>query len=150
MSTSYPIASTKFDKKEWVHPYFSFNTSEIPDEFLQWQIHPVSQGRLRYTLVRVHNSRSSDTSNPEVPLESDVVAIYQDIGNGISLPLAKNEGILLLSDMSAELEATVLVSALGMLEQLRRLSKGVANSALHNKILKKKPFGFVKDILKKK
>ncbi|KAJ5129795.1 uncharacterized protein N7515_005834 [Penicillium bovifimosum] len=144
MSISYPISPTKFDKRAFVHPYFTFRLPGVARMTLEWQVHPVEHGRLRYTLVRISEAPSSVyVAGSGVPLDEDVLAIYHHVGDGISLPLPYSEGVLLLSpDMEPATETIVVASVLGVLLQLRQLRKA-------GKGTKKGTLGFIKGLLKK-
>ncbi|KAJ5169044.1 uncharacterized protein N7482_004638 [Penicillium canariense] len=146
VSISYPIPPTTFRKKVYVYPYFTFQIPGEVDASFEWQIHPVSHGRLRYTLVRVPQTQSTvGSATPTVPSDRDMLAIYHHVGDTISFPLPFSEGVLLLSsDMNPETEAIVVASALGFLWQLRRLSNPAGPNG---KTSKKGPFGFIKGLL---
>lgn len=149
MSTSYLIPPTTWKKKVYVHPYFGF---QIPGEngiFLEWQIHPVSQGRLRYTLVRNPQARGAgDGATPIISPDEDILAIYHHIGDTISFPLPASEGVLLISpDMDSATEAIVVASALGLLWKLRLLCKSEEGTGSNSKVSKKGGLGFIKGLL---
>jgi hypothetical protein len=144
LSISYPISPTKFDRSVFVHPYFTFRLPGEAEMTLEWQIYPAEHGRLRYTLVRIPEMQSTvDPAGSGITSDDDVHAIYHHVGDGVSLPLPYSEGVLLLSpDIKPATEAIVVASVLGMLLQLRQLSKT-------GKGTKKGTFGFIKDLLKK-
>lgn len=147
MSISYPIPQTVFRKKAYVYPFFAFQLPGEDKTYLEWQIHPVSQGRLRYTLVRVPQKHETvDGAAPSPPLEKDILAIYHHIGDIVSLPLPTSEGVLLLAtDMSPETEAIVVASVLGLLWRLRQISKTGKGPGADRKVSK-----FIKGLLNKK
>jgi hypothetical protein len=151
MSTSYTIPPTTWKKKVYAHPYFGFQFPGENGKFLEWQIHPVSQGRLRYTLVR--NPKAQGTSNGATPIispDEDILAIYHHIGDTISLPLPVSEGVLLVSsEMDSATEAIVVASALGMLWKLRLLCKTGESTGSNSKVSKKGRLGFIKGLLHK-
>ncbi|KAJ5809553.1 uncharacterized protein N7503_001771 [Penicillium pulvis] len=146
VSISYPISPTRFQRTLYVHPYFAFQSPEDISISFEWQMHPLSHGRLRYTLARISRARPVDESaKPVTPSDDDILAIYHDIGKGISLPLSQNEGVLLISSVvGPELENIVVLSALGMLWQLRRLIKIGKGGGILSKISKNRPFDLLK------
>jgi hypothetical protein len=152
MSTSYLIPPTTWKKKVYAHPYFGFQFPGENGNFLEWQIHPVSQGRLRYTLVRNPRAQGTgDGATPIIPLNEDILAIYHHIGDTISFPLPVSEGVLLVSsDMDSATEAIAVASALGMLWKLRLLCKASESTGSTSKVSKKGGLGFIKDLLHKK
>lgn len=79
---------------------------------LEWQIHPASDGLLRYTLVQEDAIRGTR-----------ICAIYHHAGWRLSLSHGPSEGILLLSEAENDgaFEGVVVASLLGVLVQLRRL-----------------------------
>lgn len=126
MDITYPIPPSKTRDGEVKHPYFSF---QVPGQAgtteFQWQIHPVENGSLRYTLVRIPQSGAADGQGSEVQ-KVEVEAIYYHIGVGASLSLPYSEGVLLLRSPSfadAGAEALVVGSMLGMLWRLRELDE---------------------------
>lgn len=151
MTASYPIAPLTWRKTVFVHPYFAFQPPEEEKAYFEWQMHPIPYGRLRYTLVRVRGMQSTDEpTQPGLPSDHEILAIYHHIGDGVSLPLPYSEGVLLLSaDLKPETETMVVASAFGMLGELRRLSKP-GKIAGSSKGSKEGRFGFVKDLLKRK
>jgi len=79
---------------------------------LEWQIHPSTDGLLRYTLVQ----------EDEI-LGTRICAIYHHAGWRLSLSHGPSEGVLLLSESEKdrELEGVVVASLLALLAQLRML-----------------------------
>lgn len=152
MSTSYFIPPTTWKKKVYVHPYFGFQFPGENGDFLEWQIHPVSQGRLRYTLVRNPQAQGTgDGATPIISPDEDILAIYHHVGDTISLPLPASEGVLLVStEMDSTTEAIVVASALGMLWKLRLLCKAGESTGSNSKASKKGGLGFIKGLLHKK
>ncbi|KAJ5550466.1 hypothetical protein N7535_001593 [Penicillium sp. DV-2018c] len=142
MSISYPISPTKFDKRVFVHPYYMLRIPGDDKMTLEWQIHPVEHGRLRYTLVRTPEVQPTvHRAGSGVPRDEDVLAIYHHVGDGVSFPLPYSEGVLLLPpDMEPATETIVVASILAVLLQLRQLCKT-------GKDTKKKAFGFIKGFL---
>lgn len=151
MSMSYPIPPTTFRKQVYTHPYFAFQIPGENDKSLEWQIHPVAQGRLRYTLVRIPGGQKAlDAATPSIPSDQDVLAIYHHIGDTVSLPLPVSEGVLLISPgMDSATEAIVVASAFGFLWQLRRLCKTEKGTRSDSKVAKKGGLGFIKGLLHK-
>lgn len=157
MSISYPIPPTTFRKNVYVkpiiyeHPHFAFRFPGESESALEWQIHPIPHGRLRYTLARIPHAHKAEDTAPKVPSDKDILAIYHHIGDTLSLPLPFSEGVLLLpSDMEPEMEAIVVASVLALLWQLRRLSKTGKGVASGGKSSKRGRFSFVKGLLDRK
>lgn len=157
MSISHPIPSTTFRKNfygkpiVYEHPYFAFRLPGEGESPLEWQIHPISHGRLRYTLARIPHAQGAEATAPKVPSDKDILAIYHHIGDTFSLPLPFSEGVLLLSsNMKPETEAIVVASVLALLWQLRQLSKTDKGAASVGKSSKKGRFGFIKGLLDRK
>ncbi|KAJ5665283.1 uncharacterized protein N7477_007731 [Penicillium maclennaniae] len=151
MTMSYPIAPLTWRKTVFVHPYFAFQPPEEEKAYFEWQMHPIPYGRLRYTLVRVRGMQSTeDRTQPDLPSDHEIQAIYHHIGDGVSLPLPYSEGVLLLAgDLKPEIETMIVASAFGMLGELRRLSKP-GKTAGSGKESKEGRFGFVKGLLNRK
>ncbi|KAL2825327.1 hypothetical protein BDW59DRAFT_161804 [Aspergillus cavernicola] len=109
-------------------------------------IHPLQDGRMRYTLVQIgspHRSFAADQPNP-----LDIVAIYHHIGVGAALSLPYSEGVLLVSPgMNPKLEAMVVGSALGMLWRLRELRGERQVSWRASRYSRKVHFGSAKSLL---
>lgn len=157
MSISYPIPPTTFRKSVYVkpniyeHPHFAFRLPGESENTLEWQIHPIPHGRLRYTLARIPHVQKAEATAPKVPSDKDILAIYHHIGDTLSLPLPFSEGVLLLSsDMEPTTEAIVVASVFALLWQLRRLSKTDRGVASGGKSSKRGRFGFVKGLLDRK
>lgn len=135
--TSFPVPPTmsKFGSSQ--NPWFTFTIPSLLDDerTLQWQIHPVEQGMLRYTLVELPlaigapltTSAISATEAKKPPFsacdkdnEHLVRAIYHNVGLGFSLSQPYSEGALLLqNDLDPELEAVIVASLLGVLWKAR-------------------------------
>ncbi|CEJ54856.1 hypothetical protein PMG11_01145 [Penicillium brasilianum] len=147
MSISYPIPPISIRKRVYVYPYFAFQIPGEDKTYLEWQIHPVSQGRLRYTLVRVPQKHETvEGAAPSIPLDKDFLAVYHHVGDTVSLPLPTSEGVLLISpDMNPETEAIVVASVLGLLWQLRQISTTGIQPGADRKVSK-----FIKRLLHKK
>ncbi|KAK9421362.1 hypothetical protein SUNI508_05900 [Seiridium unicorne] len=116
MSTFYPIAESTRGKQTIKHPFFTMTTAKADNERpvkLEWQIDPVKDGMLRYTLVE-QDEHSGTT----------VYAIYHHKGWAVSLSLPYSDGILLLPETNRDIhfEGIVVASLLVLLAQLRILS----------------------------
>ncbi|KAK7749571.1 hypothetical protein SLS53_000147 [Cytospora paraplurivora] len=149
LARSYPLRPTVTRLGSSRNPWFTFT---VPggalegDRTLQWQVHPVEHGLLRYTLVEMprragprvdemwwedgsaDGSRTRDGRKDGEPSFSAAVdgnehlirAIYHNVGLGFSLAQPFSEGALLLEDgMDPEFEAVVVASLLGMLWRAR-------------------------------
>lgn len=137
--TLFPVSPTvsKFGSSR--NPWFTFTVSSLLEEerTLQWQMHPVEHGMLRYTLVEVppgEPTTAATTDKPEggdggqnIPFsaadpdnEHLIRAIYHNVGLGFALAQPFSEGALLLqNDLDPELEAIILASLLGVLWRVR-------------------------------
>ncbi|KUI71360.1 hypothetical protein VM1G_06767 [Cytospora mali] len=137
--TSYPLRPTvsKFGSSR--NPWFTFTVPSLLDDdrTLQWQVHPVEHGLLRYTLVELpgraavdddrwwEDSRESDEEKPpycasERKNEHLIRAIYHNVGLGFCLSQPFSEGALLLqNDLDPEFEAIIVASLLGLLWRVR-------------------------------
>lgn len=154
LARSYPLRPTVTRLGSSRNPWFTFT---VPggdgdgdgDRTLQWQVHPVEHGLLRYTLVEIPGRRAPPRGTVEMWWEDDnqedkavfdegrtdgqpafsaaaggnehlIRAIYHDVGQGSSLAQPTSEGALLLHDgMGPELEAVVVASLLGVLWRAR-------------------------------
>jgi hypothetical protein len=116
MDIFFPIPNSARGNKTISHPYFTL-TPSIPDTKVttqfEWQIHPLRDGILRYTLVQNDEN-----------LGSSICAIYHHMGWDLSLSLGYSEGVLLLPEAAKpiELEGIVVASLIGILKQLRMLT----------------------------
>lgn len=132
MSFPLPPTISKFGSSR--NAWFTFTIpSLLEDETtLQWQVHPVEYGMLRYTLVQLPQQRApaSTCSSPaniakgvrppfaatEEENENLIRAIYHNVGLGFSLSQPFSEGALLLQhDLEPEVEALIVASILGLL-----------------------------------
>jgi hypothetical protein len=90
---------------------------------LRWEIHPVQDGPLRYTLRRsaLGPSALSEQYGAESGISGPTTeAIYHHVGLGLSLSQAYSEGVLLLPPgIDPRAEAVYVTSVLGMLWRLR-------------------------------
>lgn len=138
VSVSFPIAPTLSRFGSSRNAWFTFTVpSLLNDEItLQWQMHPVQHGMLRYTLVEVPQHDPLEAENQfESHREEDlppfsatreqnqnlVRAIYHNVGLGFSLSQPFSEGALLLqSDLDPEIEAIIVASLLGLLWRARK------------------------------
>ncbi|KAG6361726.1 hypothetical protein INS49_009954 [Diaporthe citri] len=90
-------------------------------QVINWQIHPVEHGPLRYTLVELP-SPDQDASAVEPENQHRIKAIYHNVGVGTSLVQPFSEGVLLLPAsrvMDADPETVVLTSLIGLLWKAR-------------------------------
>jgi hypothetical protein len=145
MSSPIPDSITKVGISR--NPYFSFS---LPGSTatLQWQIHPIEHGPLRYTLVAT-DSRSVAEAGA-APAGQKVQAIYHHMGLGTSLStMQHSEGILLLppchDGQDSAQEGVVVASLLGSLWRMRgmappgrKASEGGAKKSLFGKMLRKR------------
>ncbi|RDA88962.1 hypothetical protein CP532_0665, partial [Ophiocordyceps camponoti-leonardi (nom. inval.)] len=85
VSISYPVPDTVSSAGTARHPYFALGNGSLPSSpTLQWQILPIEDGPLRYTLV-------------ELTTPVNIRAIYHHLGPGSSLSMPVSEGVLLVS-----------------------------------------------------
>lgn len=130
MSTSFPIPPSNRQKHNNTrNPFFTIyrpGEAELSTPILQWQIRPVSDGPLRYTLVDLAAAEAvRGMPLAENPTESrpDIKAIYHHVGLVDSLEQDHSEGILLLPEPvgreNAAWEGAVIASLLGLLAQVR-------------------------------
>ncbi|KAH8689586.1 hypothetical protein BGW36DRAFT_391171 [Talaromyces proteolyticus] len=122
MNMTYPIPPSKTRYGEIKHPYFDFEipsqteTGETSTIEFEWQIHPVENGSLRYTLIRIPATLDTKPS---------IEAIYHHKGVATSLSLPYSEGVLFLrptSSVNPSMDILVVGSVLGMLWRLRELN----------------------------
>lgn len=132
---SFPVTPTVSKYGCSRNAWFTFTVSSLLDEerTLQWQMHPVEQGMLRYTLVEIPSGTPTTTNAGEraegqaIPFsavdpenEHRIRAIYHNVGLGFSLSQPFSEGALLVQDdLDPELEALILASLLGILWKVR-------------------------------
>ncbi|KAH8905304.1 hypothetical protein BR93DRAFT_780754 [Coniochaeta sp. PMI_546] len=142
---SFPIPDSMTKAGVSRNPYFSFS---LPGSYttLQWQIHPVEDGPLRYTLVAMNPGEDEAQSEK-------VQAIYHHMGLGTSLStMQHSEGILLLppcqDGQDSAQEAVIVASLLGLLWRVRgmggtgrRTSEGGRRNSLFGKMLRKRSTG---------
>ncbi|KAK8147951.1 hypothetical protein G3M48_000650 [Beauveria asiatica] len=116
----FPLPDAQSYKTTIFFPYFAFS-SRSGHEWYQWEVHPIQDGPMRYTLVS-NKGRSEDTSRRQ---EGDIRAIYYHVGRGGSVFQPHSEGILLLPETSVdgpELEEEVVVASLiGVLTRVRSM-----------------------------
>ncbi|KAK6835965.1 hypothetical protein PG987_006460 [Apiospora arundinis] len=117
MDTFFPIPPSARGSNKIHHPYFGLDVPlarDIAPTRLEWQVHPVENGPLRYTLA-----------NKDAP--ACIHAIYYDAGCSKILSHGSSEGVLLLPERSegkeetAAMEGIVVASILGVLWQVRTL-----------------------------
>lgn len=149
VAASFPMLPTVSRFGSSRNAWFTFTVPSLLDEerTLQWQVHPVEHGLLRYTLVELgggpagvaaardeenwweEESKGNDDSEDEQGLpysavadkhEHRIRAIYHNVGLGFSLSQPYSEGALLLQDnLDPELEAIIVASLLGLLWRAR-------------------------------
>lgn len=149
VAASFPLEPTVSRFGSSRNAWFTFTVPSLldGDRRLQWQVHPVEHGLLRYTLVelggdtggggaagdednwweetREEKSKGEDgrgvaCSAAEEKHEHRIRAIYHNVGLGFSLSQPFSEGALLLQDgLDPELEAIVVASLLGLLWRAR-------------------------------
>lgn len=126
MVTSFPIPPTVRQHCNIPHPYFTIHrpgSVDFAEPILEWQVHPIQDGALRYTLVQI--SKNNAPTNDAAAVASEIKAIYHHIGIGESLSQDHSEGILLLPEPigreNSAWEGAVVASLLGMLSQLRAI-----------------------------
>lgn len=133
--TSFPISPTVSKFASSRNPWYTFTVPNLLDgeRTLQWQIHPVEQGMLRYTLVELPvgspaistAAEDAEGKKPQHAATEDanehlIRAIYHNVGLGFSLSQPWSEGALLLqSGLAPELEAVIVGSLLGLLWRMR-------------------------------
>lgn len=158
VATSFPLPPTisKFGSSR--NTWFTFTIPSLldDDKTLQWQVHPVEQGMLRYTLIELpkqgapdSNSSHGQSVNGEKPPfsvteekhEKLIRAIYHNVGLGFSLSQPFSEGALLLQhDLEAEMEALIVASLLGLLWRTRNEESSprrYSKSAISSKTMRK-------------
>lgn len=118
LSTSYPLPPKAVKNSLVEYPYFSLGSADekhTGSSSLEWQIHPVEQGGLCYTLLDTRLlSRTDSNSRPDAAVR----AIYHHAGMEQDLPRRYSEGILLLPDMGED-AAVVVASLIGLLRRVR-------------------------------
>lgn len=114
--TSFPIQDTAASVGTARHPYFTFS---LPDgRAMQWQIHPLQSGPLRYDLVE----RDQRDSEECLPSSENIIAVYHGIGQASSLSTPGSHGVLLLPGSDdLRTEATIVASLMGFLWRVRSL-----------------------------
>lgn len=115
---SFPVEDTTSSVGTARHPFYAL-PSRDGSEKLQWQIHPLETGPLRYTLVADPSEGDEDLT----PAEDSIRAVYHQIGSGPSLSTASSEGVLLLPEVKSGdtslTEEMVVASLLGLLWRVR-------------------------------
>lgn len=140
INTSYPIPPSSTKLGTIKHPYFTFsNSSLFSNVIFQWQVHPVTDGPNRYTLVALPqtphaeddaSSPPEDGSSPPQPeanaKDPDIKAIYNHVGLTSSISKGYSEGFLLLphgqSQKEEEWEDVLVASLLAVLQTVRSIS----------------------------
>lgn len=122
LTASFPVLENdpnnpRSSQKPWFT--ISHNASgavESCPSHLEWQIHPVEYGALRYTLI--------DAGAAAAGGDPVVHAIYHHVGIAFGLPHDYSQGVLLVSeDLSGEAETMAVGTLLGLLHQVRRLNQ---------------------------
>lgn len=144
---TFPIPDTVTKAGSTRNPYFSF---ALPGSAatLQWQVHPVEDGPLRYSLVAIEPGSVGDAESGAAPTGKEVQAIFHHKGVGTSLSaMHHSEGILMLplcrgSRDSAQ-EGVIVASLLGLLSRTRgmpprarRTSEGGPRTSLFGRLRK--------------
>ncbi|KAK7957792.1 hypothetical protein PG988_012640 [Apiospora saccharicola] len=134
METFFPIPPSNRAGELIHHPYFRLDVPPTKNDTssttrLEWQIHPIEDGPLRYTLV--DKGRPGDTT-------ARIRAIYHDAGCSKPLSHGRNEGVLLLpkwaesgreeEEDAAHMEGIVVASILGVLWQVRATGRHVGST----------------------
>lgn len=117
IAASFPIQDTVSSLGTARHPFFAFS---LPDgKAMQWQIHPLQSGPLRYDLVELKQDAEYKGAN-FLPNPESIAAVYHHIGHASSLSTPRSQGVLLLPE-SEDLgsEAFILASVMGLLWQVR-------------------------------
>ncbi|KAH8709176.1 hypothetical protein HC256_009099 [Beauveria bassiana] len=116
----FPLPDAHSYKTTIFFPYFAFSSRSGYERY-QWEVHPIQDGPMRYTLMS-NKGKSEDTSRRQ---EGDIRAIYYHVGCGGSVFQPHSEGILLLPETSVdgpELEEEVVVASLiGVLMRVRSM-----------------------------
>lgn len=136
MDTFFPIPPSTRAGDVIHHPYFTLDVPLSKNDMssttpLEWQIYPIQDGPLRYTLV--DKGKPGDTA-------ARIRAIYHDAGCSKPLSHGCSEGVLLLPEWAGEAdeeaaytEGVVVASILGVLWQVRALQGGVSVPPNHGK-----------------
>lgn len=113
----YPISDVHTSNTTISFPYFSF---QLPGDstVYRWQIHPVNDGPLRYTLIADHEDDNNCNHR-----DARIRAIYYHIGHEGSLFVPHSEGILLLPVLEDVHSLFIVSSLVGLLEQVRGMRK---------------------------
>lgn len=126
VSTFYPLPDVQTHKTRFSFPYFEILLPH-GTKLYQWQIHPVDDGPLRYTLV----SRDRNSMHTALPAghrdEDSVVAVYYHVGQVSSLFTSHSEGILLLPECGGLSlpEQTIVASLVGVLFRVRSMRRAI-------------------------
>ncbi|KAF4959280.1 hypothetical protein FSARC_10797 [Fusarium sarcochroum] len=118
---SYPLPDKHTKKAHIRYPYLTVFTKSTSDQVgpvhLQWQVHPLQDGPLRYELVDLQRrSRGHDS-------ESSILAIYHHLGFESELPTSYSHGALLVpSNSTSAFEVKIVSSLIGVLSSVRQQS----------------------------
>jgi hypothetical protein len=118
--SSYPLPDKETKKQLIRYSYLTMSSNSADNETqlsgLEWQVHPVDNGPLRYELVDPEQKRQDNGDN-------SIRAIYHHHGFENDLPTSYSHGILLLPfDSSPLLDITVVSSLLVLLSTVRKQS----------------------------
>ncbi|WZH49622.1 uncharacterized protein QYS62_010825 [Fusarium acuminatum] len=118
--SNYPLPDKETKKQLIRYPYLTMSSKSADNETqlsgLEWQVHPVDNGPLRYELVDPEQKRQDNGDN-------SIRAIYHHHGFENDLPTSYSHGILLLPfDSSPLLDITVVSSLLVLLSTVRKQS----------------------------
>ncbi|KAI6752433.1 hypothetical protein HG530_013802 [Fusarium avenaceum] len=120
LESSYPLPEKKTKKQLIRYPYLNMSSESANSETqlsgLEWQVHPIEAGPLRYELVDPEQRRQGNG-------DSSILAIYHHHGFENDLPTSYSHGVLLLPSNSSPLLEITVVSGLLVL-----LSTRVSNS----------------------
>jgi len=122
MDTFFPIPPSKRAGEAIHHPYFRLDIPQASNHvdckrWFEWQVRPVEDGPLRYTLVDKDNAEDTGAA-------TRIRAIYHDAGCSKTLSRGMSEGVILLpeeDEVADDMEAIVVASLLGVLWQVRTL-----------------------------
>jgi hypothetical protein len=129
---SYPLPDKKTKKQLIRYPYLTMSSKSADSETqlsgLEWQVHPIDKGSLRYELVDLEQRHRGDGDSP-------TLAIYHHHGFENDLPTSYSHGILLLpSDSSPAFDIKVVSSLLVLLSTVRKQSTAQKQSRIRTLI----------------
>jgi hypothetical protein len=117
---SYPLPDKGTKRQLIRYPYLTISSKSADNETqlsgLEWQVHPVDKGPLRYELVDLEQRHRGND-------DSSTLAIYHHHGFENDLPTSYSHGVLLLPfDSSPAFDITVVSSLLVLLSTVRKQS----------------------------